>query len=163
MTGVWNVASDMETERENGPDQDGKMWQMWQGISGSCHRNISELQHVTRPLQGGKGFPVFPERKGGAEQKTDWKSGKTWLETGKTFLIIHSKDTYLLGKQYVSFDQTIRMLCNIHFSVNIPTNVPNRQLAYNKRVVKNTHKTVHIFLFTSKQLSLSTHKFITWK
>ena len=28
MTGVWNVASDMETERENGPDQDGKMWQM---------------------------------------------------------------------------------------------------------------------------------------
>ena len=107
MTGAWNVASDMETERENGPDQDGKVWQMWQGISGSCHRNISERQYVTGPLQGGKGFPVFPERKG-------FLSRKLGLEAEKTFLIIHSKDTYLLGKQYVSFDQTIRMLFNIH-------------------------------------------------
>ena len=97
----------METERENGPDQDGKVWQMWQGISGSCHRNISERQYVTGPLQGGKGFPVFPERKG-------FLSRKLGLEAEKTFLIIHSKDTYLLGKQYVSFDQTIRMLFNTH-------------------------------------------------
>ena len=84
MTGAWNVASDMETERENGPDQDGKVWQMWQGISGSCHRNIDDHQHVTGPLQGGKGFPVFFERKGllnkktriGSQEKRDRKSKK---------------------------------------------------------------------------------------
>ena len=84
MAGVWNVASDMETERENGPGQDGKMWQMWQGISGSCHRNISDRQHVTRPLQGGKGFPVFPERKGFLSRKLGLEVWKNGLGTGKT-------------------------------------------------------------------------------
>ena len=77
MAGVWNVAPGMETGRGNGPGQDGKMWQMWQGISGTCHRNISDRQHVTGPLQGGKGFPVFPERKGFSSQKLGlevWKN-----------------------------------------------------------------------------------------
>ena len=35
----------------------------------------------------------------------------------KTFLIIYSKDTYLLDKQYVSFNQTIRMLLNIYSDI----------------------------------------------
>ena len=122
MAGAWNVASGMEAERGKGPDQNVKTWQMWQEISGSCHRNISDRQHVTRPLQDGKGFPVFPERKGFSSKKLGlevWKNAignrkkRDW-ESKKTFLIIHSKDTYLLGKQYVSFDQTIRMFFNIH-------------------------------------------------
>ena len=76
MTGAWNVAPGMETERGKGPDQDGKMWQMWQEISGSCHRSISERQYVTRPLQGGKGFPVFPERKGFPNRKLGLEAEK---------------------------------------------------------------------------------------
>ena len=104
---------------ENGLHQHGKTWQMWQEISGSCHRNISEHQHVTGPLQGGKGFPVFPERKGFSSQKLG-------LEAEKTFLIIRSKDTYLLGKQYVSFDQTIRMLFNTHSECFIKTLYSNQ-------------------------------------
>ena len=83
MAGVWNVASDMETERENGPGQDGEVWQMWQEISGSCHRNISDHQHVTEPLQGGKGFPVFPERKGFSSQKLGLEAGKSVIENQK--------------------------------------------------------------------------------
>ena len=84
MTGAWNVASDMETERENGPDQDGKAWQIWQEISGTCHRNISDRQHVTEPLQGGKGFPVFSERKGLPNKKFGLGVRKNGLKAGKT-------------------------------------------------------------------------------
>ncbi len=60
-----------------------KVWQMWQEISGSCHRNISELQHVTGPLQGGKGFPVFPERKGFLSRKLGLEVGKSVIENQK--------------------------------------------------------------------------------
>ena len=102
MTGVWNVASDMETERENGPDQDGKVWQMWQGISGSCHRNISDRQYVTKPLQGCKGFPVFPERKGLPNRKNRLEVGKNMIGNRKN-VPNHS------FKRYVSFRQTIRI------------------------------------------------------
>jgi len=102
MEGVWNVASDMETERENGPGQDGKMWQMWQEISGSCHRNISDHQHVTGPLQGGKGFPVISERKGLPNRKNR-------LEVGKNMIGNRENVPNHSFKRYVSFRQTIRI------------------------------------------------------
>ena len=87
MTGAWNVASGRETGRgkRTGPGRD-KAWQMWQEISGSCHRNISDRQHVTGPLQGGKGFPVFPERKevpnkkriGSLEKRIESREKRDW-------------------------------------------------------------------------------------
>ena len=109
MTGAWNVASDMETERENGPDQDGKVWQMWQGISGSCHRNISERQYVTEPLQGGKGFPVFPERKGSLSKKLGLEVWKNGLNVGKNMIGNQKNVPNRSFKRYVSFRQTIRI------------------------------------------------------
>ena len=72
-----------ERNGENGPDQGGNVWQMWQEISGSCHRNISDRQHVRRPLQGGKGFPVFPERKGFLSKKLGLEVGKNVIENQK--------------------------------------------------------------------------------
>ena len=87
----------------------GKAWQMWQEISGSCHRNISELQHVTGPLQGGKGFPVFFERKGFLSRKLGLEVWKNGLNVGKNMIGNRKNVPNRSFKRYVSFRQTIRI------------------------------------------------------
>jgi len=91
---------------------------MWQEISGSCHRNIDDHQHVTGPLQGGKGFPVFPERKGIPSKKLGLEVGKSVIENQKkrsqSFIqkirIFQANNTYLLIKQYVCYATSISRL-----------------------------------------------------
>ena len=76
MTGAWNVAPGRETGRGKRTAPAREKWQMWQEISGSCHRNIDDHKHVTGPLQGGKGFSVFPERKGFLSRKLGLEAEK---------------------------------------------------------------------------------------
>ena len=94
---------------KTGRTSTGKMWQMWQEISGSCHRNISDRQHVTRPLQGGKGFPVFPERKGFLSRKLGLEVRKNGLNVGKNMIGNQKNVPNRSFKRYVSFRQTIRI------------------------------------------------------
>ena len=87
----------------------GKVWQMWQEISGTCHRNISERQYITGPLQGGKGFPVFPERKGFLSRKLELEVWKNGLNVGKNMIGNQKNVPNRSFKRYVSFRQTIRI------------------------------------------------------
>ena len=94
-----------------------------QEISGTCHRNISDRQYVTKPLQGGKGFPVFSERKGLPSRKNRLEVGKNMIGNRKnvpnhsfkryvsfrqTIRIFWSNNTYLLNKQYVCYLTSVR-------------------------------------------------------
>ena len=84
------------------------------GRCGKRFRALATVTSVSTSMLRGRckvarDFPFSLRERDFWAENSDWKPKKRDWKSKKTFLIIHSKDTYLLGKQYVSFDQTIRI------------------------------------------------------